>query len=140
MTWLRLMALRIREMFATPRLDTELDEESQAHLEMLAEEYRQRGMLPEESRRAAKIALGGVEQIEEAVRNQRGVPWVESLIADACFGLRMLRKNPGFTAVVVVTLALGIGTNTAMFSVVNAALRRRSPGDWQAHDPERRAQ
>ncbi len=122
MTWMRVIALRIREMFAKRRLDAELDEELRSHLEMLAEENMQRGMAAEEARRTAKIALGGVEQIKEAVRDQRGMPLLESLVANVRFGLRILRKNPGFAAVVVLTLALGIGANTAIFTVAYATL------------------
>jgi predicted permease len=121
-TWLRVMALRIREMFAKQRRDAELDEELQAHLEMLAEENMQRGMSAEEARRAAKMELGGLEQIKEAVRDQRGLPLLESLVADVRFGLRMLRKNLGFTAVAVLTLTLGIGANAAIYSVIDALL------------------
>ena len=122
MTWLRMMAVRIRETFAKPRLDAELDEELQTHLEMLAEENMRGGMLAEEARRAARMALGGVEQIKEAVRDRRGMPLLESLVADVCFGLRMLRQNPGFTTVAVLTLALGIGPTTAIFTVAYATL------------------
>jgi putative ABC transport system permease protein len=127
MSRLREWTRRVAGLFHKERRDAELEEELAAHLEMMVEQNIERGMTAEEARRAARIALGAGEQIKEAVREQRGLPFLESLIADVRFGLRMLRKNPGFTATAILTLALGIGANTAIFTVVYGALMRALP-------------
>ena len=85
------------------------------------------GMTPEEARRQALIKLGGVEQTKENYRDRRGLPWLETLIRDVRFGLRMLAKAPALTFILVFTLALGIGVNSAVFSVVNGFLLRPLP-------------
>ena len=121
--WMR----RFAGMFGKPGADARLEEELQSHLEMLADEKMQRGMNPEEAKRAARMELGGAEQIKEAVRNQRGLPLLESLAQDIRFSLRMLRKTPGFTAVTLLTLALGIGVNTAVFSLIDSLIVRSLP-------------
>jgi predicted permease len=104
----------------------------QSHLEMNIEDNVRAGMTAEEARRQALIKLGGVEQTKENYRDRRGVPWLEPLLQDVCFGLRMLAKSPGVTFVIIVTLALGIGANTAIFGIVNGFLLRPLP----VKDPE----
>jgi putative ABC transport system permease protein len=117
----------LRNLFLSRRVDGDLDQELQSHLDMLAEENIRAGMSPREAQRAARIDLGGVEQVKEQVREERIGNWLQSVLSDCRYGVRQLRKNPGTTAVIILTLALAIGATTAIFSVVYAVLLRPLP-------------
>ncbi|HEX8765459.1 MAG TPA: ABC transporter permease, partial [Candidatus Acidoferrum sp.] len=119
-SWLRVVTRR-------PRMECEMDAELRFHIETFAEDLARHGVSREEALRRARIDFGGVERVKEECRDARGTSFFDSLVQDLRFGLRMLRKNPGFTAVAVATLALGIAVNTAVFTAFDSLVLRPRP-------------
>ena len=127
MNWLSRFGRRLRAIFRPEALHREMNEEMRFHLEMQEKENQAAGLSPEEARYAALRSFGGVDQAQAAARPHRTIVWLEDFIQDLRHGLWLMRKNPGFTTVAVLTLAIGIGANTAIFSTADAILFRPLP-------------
>jgi predicted permease len=118
---------RLRNLLQRERMQRDIDEELRSHIEMRTEDYTAAGMSPEQARREAHIVFGGAVQTREDCRDVRGIPWVEGIFEDLRFGMRTLRKDRGYTFAAIVALALGIGANTALFTLFNSAVLRPLP-------------
>lgn len=133
MSRLRIFLFRLRGLFLKRNLEQEMADEIQSHLEMQIEDNQRQGMSPDKARYAALRKFGGVDQVKEVYRDRRGLPFVETFLRDLRYGARMLRSSPIVTTIAILSLALGIGANTALFSVVDAVLLKTLPVESPDH-------
>lgn len=127
MSRVKILGSRVKDWFLRRKVEAEFSRELATHLELLTEENVRHGMTREEAQRAARIKLGGATQLRQTNRELRGLPLLETFFQDFRFAVRGLRKNPGFALICILTLGLGIGANTAIFSVINALLLQQMP-------------
>ena len=120
-------------LFSRKRMENDLDRELSFHFESQVADKMHAGISAPEARRLTNLEFGGIDQVKEDCRESRGTLWLESIAQDVRYGLRQLRKSPGFTLTIVVTLALGIGANTSIFTLVHSVLERSLP----VSDPSR---
>jgi predicted permease len=133
MTMLRVLLARLKGLVSRGRAEAALDDDIQAHLELLTRDYIQRGLSPRDAQAAARRTFGGIDQMKETYRDQRSLPSIENLLQDLRYAARMLRRDPAFAAAAIISLAIGIGASTAAFSVFNVVMLRPLP----VPDPDR---
>src|SRR5690242_11941887 len=125
--WWSDLRYRLRAVLQRAEVERELDEELRFHVDREAEKYVRGGLSPNDARRRARLAFGGIDRVKEASRDARGTATLESLMQDVRYASRSLRQHRAFSIAVVLTLALGIGANTAIFALVDALLLRPLP-------------
>ncbi|MGI9628927.1 MAG: ADOP family duplicated permease [Longimicrobiales bacterium] len=129
MAWVDMVGRGIRALVAGKAVETELDAEIGYHLDMLRQQYEDRGMSPEEALRAARREFGGIDQVKETIRGRQSFRWLDDLGRDTALAIRGIRKRPGYALLVILTLGLGIGANTSIFSIVNTVLLKPLPNE-----------